>query len=124
MRIRLRDFFETLTSELETYHPNQDWKTMEACIPLLDGMGLIGVVYYKPHEGQQEMGIVIRKEYHGRGIGKKAIKDIAKLAKENGETELIAKVFTKNKPMVHLLKKLRWKITDEFDEYIMLKKTL
>lgn len=120
MRIRLRDFFETLDECLETYHPNEDWREMTECVPILDGVGLIGVAYLKPYEGKEELGIVIRKEYHGQGIGQRAIQEILKKAKG----EVIAKVFKRNLPMVHLLEKLGWEKYDDKLDFYMYKKTL
>jgi len=124
MRIRIRDFFETLDVCKETFHPNEDWKEMEACILILDGMGLIGIVYYKPYKEKKELGIVIRKEYWGQGRGEKAIRGISELAKGNGITELIAKVFTKNRPMIHLMDKLGWECYEEKLDFKLFKKTL
>jgi len=109
MKIRIRDFFETLDSCKDTFHPNEDWREMTECVPILDGVGLIGVSYLKPYEDKQELGIVIRKEYQGQGRGRQAIKDILKKAKG----DVIAKVFTKNKPMIHLMEKLGWECYEE-----------
>ncbi len=107
MRIRIREFFDTLDVCLDTFHPNDDWKIMTECYLILDGVGLIGLAYLKPYEDKQELGIVIRHQYHGKGIGQKAIQEIMKKAKG----EVIAKVFKKNEPMVHLMEKL------VFEEY-------
>jgi RimJ/RimL family protein N-acetyltransferase len=120
MRIRFRDFFETLDECLETYHPNEDWREMTECVTILDGVGLIGVAYLKPYKDKEELGIVIRKEYQGQGRGEKAIQDILKKAKGT----VIAKVFKKNLPMVHLMEKMGWEKYEDKLNFYMYKKTL
>lgn len=71
---------------------------------------IVGIAYYKPRrfDYQKEIGIVIKKEYQGKGLGKKAILRLEKLAKKNKVQKLVCLTFINNDRMNNLMTALKW----------------
>lgn len=133
MRKEFDEMIDELDECLKTWHPGEPtwgWKhkepaLMEMDYPILINDKLVGISYYKPYkEGIKELGIVIKKEYQGKGLGTKGIKEILRMAKENGVKKMIAKVFNINKPMIHLMEKTGFEEYESKENYKMFEKIL
>ena len=69
-----------------------------------------------------EVAFSISKDYQGKGLGKLFLRKLARAARENGISGLIAYTSPKNKAMVNLFKTLPYKVKTSFDgESLMLK---
>ena len=69
-----------------------------------------------------EVAFSISKDYQGKGLGKLFLRKLARAARENGISGLVAYTSPKNKAMVNLFKTLPYKIKTSFDgESLMLK---
>ena len=69
-----------------------------------------------------EVAFSISKEYQGKGLGKLFIRKLARAARENGISGLIAYTSPQNKAMIALFKTLPYKVVTSFDgEALMLK---
>jgi len=116
-RLKVEKFIKGLTDETKTWTGRlRELDKMEKGFALIDKK-IIGIVYYSPCGNNFEMGIVVDKKYHGQGIGYKLLVKIEKLAKKNRIDKLIAKVYSINKPMIHLIEKLNWAILFKSEEF-------
>ncbi|WP_419655845.1 Cat3: 4-hydroxybutyrate coenzyme A transferase [Desulfosarcina variabilis str. Montpellier] len=69
-----------------------------------------------------EVAFSISKDYQGKGLGKIFLRKLARAARENGITGLVAYTSPKNKAMINLFKTLPYKVKTSFDgESLMLK---
>jgi GNAT superfamily N-acetyltransferase len=69
-----------------------------------------------------EVAFSISKDYQGKGLGKLFLRKLARAARENGISGLIAYTSPKNKAMTNLFKTLPYKVKTSFDgESLMLK---
>ncbi|MFO7713649.1 GNAT family N-acetyltransferase [Desulfosarcina sp.] len=69
-----------------------------------------------------EVAFSISKEYQGKGLGKLFIRKLARAARENGISGLVAYTSPQNKAMIGLFKTLPYKVKTSFDgESLMLK---
>jgi acyl-CoA hydrolase/GNAT superfamily N-acetyltransferase len=69
-----------------------------------------------------EVAFSISKDYQGKGLGKIFLRKLARAARENGITGLVAYTSPKNKAMISLFKTLPYKVKTSFDgESLMLK---
>jgi len=62
-----------------------------------------------------EVAFSISKEYQGKGLGKLFIRKLARAARENGISGLVAYTSPQNKAMVALFKTLPYKVKTSFD---------
>ena len=62
-----------------------------------------------------EVAFSISKEYQGKGLGKLFIRKLARAARENGISGLVAYTSPQNKAMVGLFKTLPYKVKTSFD---------
>ena len=113
----LKRFIKELTTETNTWHGGLvDIEKMKDGFVVI-GKKIIGVVYYFPNKYGAKIGIVVNEKYHGKGIGYKLLVKIEKLAKKNRIDKLIAKVYSINKPIIHLIEKLNWAILFKSEEF-------
>lgn len=62
-----------------------------------------------------EVAFSISKEYQGKGLGKLFLRNLARAARENGISGLVAYTSPRNKAMVALFKTLPYKVRTSFD---------
>ncbi len=68
------------------------------------------------------MAFSISKEYQGKGLGKRFIRKLARAARDNGISGLVAYTSPSNRAMVALFKTLPYKVKTSFDgDSLMLK---
>ena len=69
-----------------------------------------------------EVAFSISKDYQGKGLGKLFLRKLARAARENGISGLVAYTSPKNRAMINLFKTLPYKVKTSFDgESLMLK---
>jgi len=69
-----------------------------------------------------EVAFSISKEYQGMGLGKLFIRKLARAARDNGVSGLVAYTSPQNKAMISLFKTLPYKVKTSFDgDSLMLK---
>jgi acyl-CoA hydrolase/RimJ/RimL family protein N-acetyltransferase len=69
-----------------------------------------------------EVAFSVSGEYQGKGLGKLFLRILARAARENGISGLVAYTSPKNKAMINLFKTLPYKVTTSFDgDSLMLK---
>jgi L-amino acid N-acyltransferase YncA len=62
-----------------------------------------------------EVAFSISREYQGKGLGRLFIRKLARAARENGLSGLLAYTSPQNKAMIALFKTLPYKVTTVFD---------
>jgi len=79
-----------------------------ATIPKDEKEEIIGLAQYTIDESNYtaEIAMVVRDDYHNKGIGKELVGYLAEIAKKNGLFGFTAEVFADNRPALHLLDKI------------------
>ena len=125
-------FTADMNMELRTYHDMTDifgteYHEAELADVIVGAYTdkLIGVAYYKPTlvKGIKEFGIVVKEKYQGKGVGKKLLNEIERIANESG-FDLIAKTIISNRSINKILIENDWKVIKRYysDGYQYLKK--
>ncbi len=73
-------------------------------------------IYLDEAEG---MTIAVLPEFQGRGIGKKILSEIIKIAKRRGAKSMIFEVRVSNVPALHIYQKFGFKIVGRIKRYYM-----
>ena len=74
----------------------------------------VGESMYLPELNMSEVAFSVNREYQGKGIARRIIAKLAKAAKENGITGLIAYTNPQNKKMVNLFRSLPYPVKTQF----------
>ncbi len=73
-------------------------------------------IFFDEAEG---MTIAVAPEYQGRGIGKKLLLEVIKIAKMRGANSMIFEVRVSNVPALHIYQKFGFKIVGRMKRYYM-----
>jgi acyl-CoA hydrolase/RimJ/RimL family protein N-acetyltransferase len=127
--VQLRFFHEKLSfdrSDLETRSQIDYIKdlTLVAVVGEFGFGRVVGVGEYLLllESNVAEVAFSISKDYQGKGLGKLFLRKLARAARENGISGLVAYTSPKNKAMINLFKTLPYKVRTSFDgESLMLK---
>lgn len=101
--------------------------TMDRLKAMYDYLSSYGACYYIEYQGilvgditlkEDEISIVICKEYQNRHIGRRCIKDIIKLAKEKGLNKVKAEIYSFNKQSQKMFGSMGFRQTEE-DWYVL-----
>jgi acetyltransferase len=89
-----------------------------AATTMLDGETLIGVArYVRDKDGNAaEFAIVIADAWHGRGIGTRLLAKLIDVARRRGLQRLYGDVLGVNRPMLELVRKLRFQLRRHDDD--------
>ena len=76
----------------------------------------------KKNDTAELMLVAMAKEYQGKGLGKLFIRKLARAARDNGISGLVAYTSPSNRAMIALFKTLPYKVKTSFDgDSLMLK---
>jgi acyl-CoA hydrolase/GNAT superfamily N-acetyltransferase len=91
-----------------------------ALIPGEEKEEILGVAQYGIDEGTHtgEVGVVVRDDFQGRGIGTELLSYLTYLAKRQGLLGFTAEVLVENRPMMNLFEKMGFDIEKRRSEYV------
>jgi len=91
-----------------------------ALIPGEEKEEIFGVAQYGIDEGTHtgEVGVVVRDDFQGRGVGTELLSYLTYLAKRQGLLGFTAEVLVENRPMMNLFEKMGFDIEKRRSEYV------
>jgi acyl-CoA hydrolase/GNAT superfamily N-acetyltransferase len=91
-----------------------------ALIPGEEKEDVLGVAQYGIDEGTHtgEVGVVVRDDFQGRGVGTELLSYLTYLAKRQGLLGFTAEVLVENRPMMNLFEKMGFDIEKRRSEYV------
>lgn len=91
-----------------------------ALIPGEEIEEILGVAQYGIDEGTHtgEVGVVVRDDFQGRGVGTELLSYLTYLAKRHGLLGFTAEVLVENRPMMNLFEKMGFDIEKRRSEYV------
>jgi acyl-CoA hydrolase/GNAT superfamily N-acetyltransferase len=91
-----------------------------ALIPGEEIEEILGVAQYGIDEGTHtgEVGVVVRDDFQGRGVGTELLSYLTYLAKRQGLLGFTAEVLVENRPMMNLFEKMGFDIEKRRSEYV------
>jgi len=91
-----------------------------ALIPGEEKEEILGVAQYGIDEGTHtgEVGVVVRDDFQGRGVGTELLSYLTYLAKRQGLLGFTAEVLVENRPMMNLFEKMGFDIEKRRSEYV------
>ncbi len=80
--------------------------------------GLVGVAQYfrsAKCPDRAEVAVEVADSHHRRGVGARVVRELARLAVDDGITRFTATVLTENRPVLGLMRHSGWDITTTLD---------
>jgi acetyltransferase len=75
--------------------------------------------YLRPETGTAEFALVVGDAWHRKGIGTHLMQRLIAIASERGVRHLVGSILRENGPMLSLMKKLGFKLSDTADESVI-----